>query len=69
VNGQLKQEGSTSDMIFNIPYLISFISQYFTLETGDLILTGTPEGVGPVKSGDKIEIGIGDISKASFTIS
>lgn len=60
--------GNTSDMIYNIPFLISFISQYFTLETGDLILTGTPEGVGPVKSGDLIEIGIGDISKASFTV-
>jgi len=69
VNGQLKQQGNTSDMIFTIPHLISFISQYFTLETGDILLTGTPEGVGPVKTGDNIEIGIGDLSKASFTVS
>ena len=55
-------------MIYNIPYLISFVSQYFTLESGDLLLTGTPDGVGPVKSGDQIEIGIDDLSKASFTI-
>lgn len=68
VNGELKQSGNTSDMIFSVPRLISFVSQYFTLETGDLILTGTPEGVGPVLSGDTIEIGIGDISKASFNI-
>ena len=60
--------GNTSDMIYNIPFLISFVSQYFTLESGDLLLTGTPDGVGPVKSGDQIEIGIGDLSKASFTI-
>lgn len=73
VNGALKQEGDTSDMVFKIPHLISFISQYFTLETGDLILTGTPKGVGPVKSGDVIEIGIDDLStenllKASFNV-
>lgn len=68
VNGDLKQKGDTSDMIFKIPSLISFISQYFTLETGDLILTGTPEGVGPVKSGDVIEIGISDLLKASFNV-
>lgn len=68
VNGQLKQKGNTSDMIFSIAQLISYISQYFTLEIGDLILTGTPAGVGPVKSNDIIEIGISDISKASFKI-
>lgn len=68
VNGQLKQQGNTSDMIYTIPFLISFVSQYFTLESGDLLLTGTPEGVGPVKSGDQIEIGISDLSKASFSI-
>nr|XP_027204054.1 acylpyruvase FAHD1, mitochondrial-like [Dermatophagoides pteronyssinus] len=68
VNGELKQKGNTSDMMFTIPHLISYISQYFTLEIGDLILTGTPDGVGPVKSNDIIEIGIGDVSKASFKI-
>ena len=68
VNGQLKQQGSTSDMIHKIPNLISFVSQYFTLESGDLILTGTPEGVGPVKTGDQIEIGIANISKANFNV-
>lgn len=68
VNGQTKQQGNTSDMIFKIHSLISFISQYFTLETGDLILTGTPDGVGPVKAGDVIEVGIEDISKASFKV-
>ncbi len=55
-------------MIYKIPFLISYVSQYFTLETGDLILTGTPDGVSAVKDGDQIEIGINDLSKASFTI-
>lgn len=47
-------------MIFSLPYLIAYISQYFTLKPGDLILTGTPEGVGPVKSGDKLKGLLGD---------
>lgn len=68
VNGQERQKGNTSDMIFSIPYLISFISRYFTLETGDLLLTGTPSGVGPVKSGDQIEIGLEGISTATFSV-
>jgi len=65
VNQELRQNGSTSDMIFKIPDLLSFISTYFTLEEGDLVLTGTPSGVGPVKHGDSItgaiEGGIADI--------
>ena len=52
VNDLVKQEGNTSDMLFKIDQLISNISTYFTLKTGDLIFTGTPEGVGPVKIGD-----------------
>jgi len=47
-------------MIFSIGKLMSFVSEYFTLEPGDLLLTGTPAGVGPVKSGDVIECGLGD---------
>ena len=49
-------------MIFKIPYLISFVSQYFTLEVGDLILTGTPKGVSQVKVGDVIKCGLVDLS-------
>ncbi|CAG0891054.1 unnamed protein product, partial [Darwinula stevensoni] len=66
VNGVMKQEGTTKDMIFPIQKLISYISDYFTLEEGDLILTGTPAGVGPVQSGDIIEGGLGDIIKFKF---
>lgn len=48
------QEGSANEMLFSIPKIISFISKYFTLQQGDLIYTGTPAGVGPVKIGDKL---------------
>lgn len=54
-NGETVQEGCTSDMLTSIDSLISYISQYFTLKTGDLIYTGTPVGVGPVKPDDHIE--------------
>ncbi|MEX0811929.1 MAG: fumarylacetoacetate hydrolase family protein [Chitinophagales bacterium] len=53
-NDELVQEGLPEQMIFSIPQLIAFISNYFTLQQGDLIYTGTPAGVGPVKIGDKI---------------
>ncbi len=55
INNQLRQEGSTSDMIFKIDELIAHISQFFTLKIGDLIFTGTPKGVGPIKKGDHLE--------------
>lgn len=53
-NGELKQDDNTREMIFKIPQLISFISKVTTLYPGDIIATGTPAGVGPVKSGDKL---------------
>lgn len=59
-NGKTVQDGSTSDMIFGIDALISYISQYFTLKTGDLIYTGTPEGTGPVAPEDVLEGFIGE---------
>lgn len=58
VNGELKQQGSTKDFIFTIPELLAYISAAFTLEPGDLILTGTPAGVGPLKAGDRVEVSI-----------
>ena len=54
INGMKVQAGSTSDMIFKVDDIISYVSQFMTLKTGDLIFTGTPSGVGPIKSGDKI---------------
>ncbi|KAI9296247.1 hypothetical protein K502DRAFT_329223 [Neoconidiobolus thromboides FSU 785] len=54
VNSELKQYGYTKDMIFNVPKLICYISKFMKLQEGDLILTGTPEGVGPIRNGDVI---------------
>ncbi len=68
VNGETKQDGNTKDMIFKIPTLVSYISRYFTLEAGDLVLTGTPSGVGPVVSGDVLTAGLGDAIQMSFTV-
>lgn len=55
VNGDNRQIGNTSKMIYSFDYIISFISQYFTLKIGDLIFTGTPAGVGEVKVGDNLK--------------
>jgi len=55
LNDKLVQEGNTKDLIFSVDYLVHYLSDYFTLEPGDLIYTGTPAGVGPVKRGDRLE--------------
>ena len=54
INGERKQTGNTSDLIFSFDDIISFVSRYYTLKTGDLIFTGTPSGVGPVKKDDNL---------------
>ena len=58
VNGVLRQEGRTEDMIFPISVILKYISEFMTLEAGDVILTGTPEGVGEIFSGDRVEVSI-----------
>jgi len=58
VNGETRQSDSTKLMIFRIPRIISDISKVMTLEPGDLVLTGTPKGVGPVQAGDVMEAGV-----------
>ncbi len=55
INGEEVQRGNTKDMIFKVNDIIAYISQFFTLKTGDIIFTGTPVGVGPVKIGDHLE--------------
>lgn len=65
LNGKVMQSGRTSQMIFPIPFLISYISQAMTLNPGDLISTGTPSGIAPMKPGDTIEVrveGIGTLA-------
>ncbi|KAE8660156.1 Acylpyruvase FAHD1 [Hibiscus syriacus] len=68
VDGEIRQKGSTKDMIFKIPYLISYISSIMTLFDGDVILTGTPQGVGPVKVGQKITAGITGLVDVHFDV-
>ncbi len=54
-NGETVQEGNTSDMLYHVDEIIAYISQFFTLKTGDLLYTGTPAGIGPVAIGDHLE--------------
>ena len=58
VNGEIKQNGRTSMMVFPCPFIVEFITSVMTLEPGDVILTGTPAGVGPLQSGDTVEVEI-----------
>ncbi|KAF8721617.1 hypothetical protein AX14_010222 [Amanita brunnescens Koide BX004] len=66
VNNQLKQDGKTKDMIFGIPRLLEHVSSIMTLEEGDLILTGTPSGVGPVNPGDRVSCTLEDIASGKI---
>lgn len=65
VNGKVTQKGDLSEMIWNVPDMISYLSKLITLRAGDLIMSGTPAGVGPVRAGDKLEghvDGVGDLT-------
>jgi 2-keto-4-pentenoate hydratase/2-oxohepta-3-ene-1,7-dioic acid hydratase in catechol pathway len=68
INNKIVQKSCTSDMIFGIGEIISYISDFFTLKTGDLIFTGTPSGVGPVKRNDNLVAYIGDRPLLDFMI-
>jgi len=68
LNGKTVQEGHTSQMIFTIPEIIAFVSKNFTLEAGDIILTGTPAGVGPLHHGDGVEVEIEGIGVLKNTV-
>jgi len=68
IDGVFKQKGSTSDMIFNIPQLIHHVSRVMTLEPGDLILTGTPSGVGPLSVGKAVTAGITGVTEMTFDV-
>jgi acylpyruvate hydrolase len=68
INGIQVQHGLASEMIFSYEKIISYISRFITLKMGDLIFTGTPSGVGPVKIGDRLEAYLGDRKMLSFLI-
>lgn len=65
LNGRIVQDSNTKHMIFGIPEIVAFVSKNFTLEPGDIILTGTPAGVGPMKHGDIVEVEIEKIGRLS----
>ncbi|WP_034339131.1 fumarylacetoacetate hydrolase family protein [Deinococcus misasensis] len=56
VNGETRQNGNTENMIFDIPTVLEYVTQFMTLEAGDVVITGTPDGVGPLNRGDRVEV-------------
>lgn len=68
VNDEVKQDSNTEQLIFDVPTLVEFVSSYITLLPGDVIMTGTPSGVGELNEGDKIEVEIEDIGTLSATV-
>ncbi|WP_456421597.1 fumarylacetoacetate hydrolase family protein [Thermococcus sp.] len=68
VNGEVRQLGRTSQMVFKVPELIEYISSVMTLEPGDIIATGTPAGIGPLRHGDRVEAWIEGIGKVEFDV-
>jgi 2-keto-4-pentenoate hydratase/2-oxohepta-3-ene-1,7-dioic acid hydratase in catechol pathway len=68
LNGELRQSARTSDLVFGVAQLVSFVSQVMTLLPGDIIATGTPAGVGPMRPGDRIEVEIEGIGRLTNTV-
>ncbi len=68
VNGEIRQQGDISEMIWTVPEIISILSEFFELCPGDLIFTGTPSGVGPIKRGDKLEGVVENLTKLEIKI-
>jgi 2-keto-4-pentenoate hydratase/2-oxohepta-3-ene-1,7-dioic acid hydratase in catechol pathway len=68
VNGEVEQDDSTANLLFPFGLLVADLSRFMTLEPGDIILTGTPAGIGPVKPGDVIEAGVGDLTPIKLRV-
>jgi acylpyruvate hydrolase len=68
VNGEFRQRGNTSQMIYDVPTIIEYVSRIMTLEPGDVIATGTPEGVGPLKPGDAVEAGVDGVGSLKVRV-
>lgn len=68
INGELKQDGNTEDLIFSVPVILAYIGSFMTLEPGDLVLTGTPDGVGPLQVGDEVEVRVEGIGSLTNTV-
>ncbi|MBW6502067.1 MAG: fumarylacetoacetate hydrolase family protein, partial [Bacteroidales bacterium] len=68
INGKVVQKSNTSDMIFGFDEIVAYVSEFFTLKTGDLIFTGTPPGVGPLSRNDNLVAYLGDEALLDFMI-
>lgn len=68
VNGELRQEGDLNQLIWKVPEMISYLSEYFELAPGDVIMSGTPSGVGPVVKGDSMEMAIDGLGSMTVTV-
>lgn len=65
VNGEVRQRGAIGDMVFPIPAVIEYVTRFMTLEPGDIVATGTPDGIGPLKPGDQVEVEVEGVGKVS----
>ncbi len=68
VNGEIRQQGHTKDMIYSIPTLIHWLSGVWSLQPGDLIFTGTPAGVGPLRAGDLLSVSCDSLGRFEWTL-
>lgn len=68
VNGELRQDGHTSDLIFPVAEVLAYISRFLTLVPGDVVLTGTPDGVGPLAVGDEVEVRVSGVGSLTATV-
>lgn len=68
INGETRQRGALSDMIWSIPEVIAYFSRYYRLQAGDLIFTGTPEGVGPVRIGDRLRASVSGVGSLELVV-
>jgi fumarylpyruvate hydrolase len=68
INGEVRQEGDLNQMIWKVPEMISYLSEYFELAPGDVVLSGTPSGVGPVRKGDRMEASIEGVGTMTVTV-
>ena len=65
VNGEVRQHGEVEDMVFPIPTVIEYVTRFMTLEPGDIVATGTPDGIGPLQPGDVVEVEVAGVGKVS----
>ncbi len=65
VNGEIRQRGAIGDMVFPIPAVLEYVTRFMTLEPGDIVATGTPDGIGPLKPGDRVEVEVTGVGKVS----